>query len=187
MRNSGFFFFLLGLMALLDIYIFQVIQVVLPASSKARLAIIIGYWVISVSVLLIFVLMPYVSFDSWPRWVITYVRAIVMGLLVSKVIAALFFAIDDLRRGGTWLVTKLFSNPGIAVSQNEQGITRSAFLSWLGLGVGSALLGTLMVGFTNKYRYRVRKVKLSYKNLPSNFKGLKIAIFVLSRPIHFFR
>src|SRR5690349_3854476 len=100
MRNSGFFFFLLGLMALLDFYIFQALQVVLPASSKARLAITIGYWVISASALLIFVLMPYVNFDSLPRWVVTYVRAIVIGLFVSKLIASLFFAVDDLRRGG---------------------------------------------------------------------------------------
>jgi len=174
MRNSGFFFFLLGLMALLDIYIFQVIQVVLPASSKARLAIIIGYWVISVSVLLIFVLMPYVSFDSWPRWVITYVRAIVMGLLVSKVIAALFFAIDDLRRGGTWLVSKVAQKPSTAVAQDGAGITRSVFLSWLGLAVGGTVFSTLVYGFGNKYRYQVNRMKMSFKNLPAAFKGLKI-------------
>jgi hypothetical protein len=118
MRNSGFFFFLLGLMALLDIYIFQAIQVVLPASAKARLAVIIGYWVISVSALLIFVLMPYINFDSWPKWMAAYVRAIVIGLLISKVIAALFFAVDDIRRGGTWVINKVAQKPSVPVTQD---------------------------------------------------------------------
>jgi hypothetical protein len=67
MRSSGFIFFLLGLMALLDIYVFQVLQVVLPTSSKARLAIIIGYWVISLSAMLYVVTYPYINHDNWPH------------------------------------------------------------------------------------------------------------------------
>ncbi|OQP62679.1 DNA mismatch repair protein MutT [Niastella vici] len=174
MRNSGFFFFLLGLMALLDIYIFQVIQVVLPASSKARLAVIIGYWVISVSAMLIVVLMPYVHFDNWPRWVVTYVRAIVIGLFISKVIASIFFAVDDLRRGGTWLVSRIAQKPSPAIAQNGAGITRSVFLSWLGLAVGGTVFSTLVYGFGNKYRYQVNRMKMSFKNLPAAFKGMRI-------------
>src|SRR5687768_5421554 len=144
MRNSGFFFFLLGLMALLDFYIFQVLQVVLSASAKARLAVVIGYWIISVSALIIFILIPYVNFDSWPRWIVTYVRAIVIGLFVSKVIAALFFGVDDIRRGGTWLISKISQKPSPAIAQGGDGITRSVFLSWLGLAVGGTVFGTLV-------------------------------------------
>ena len=40
--------------------------------------------------------------------------------------------------------------------------------------VGGGLFGTLIYGFGNKYRYQVKRVKLSYDNLPSSFKGLKI-------------
>jgi uncharacterized protein len=174
MRNSGFFFFLLGLMALLDIYIFQAIQVVLPASAKARLAVIIGYWVISVSALLIFVLMPYINFDSWPKWMAAYVRAIVIGLLISKVIAALFFAVDDIRRGGTWVINKVAQKPSVPVTQDGAGITRSVFLSWLGLAVGGTVFGTLVYGFGNKYRYQVSRLKMTFKNLPEAFKGMRI-------------
>src|SRR5688500_18021812 len=111
MRNSGFFFFLLGLMALLDFYIFQALQVVLPASTKARMAVVIGYWVISISALVYFILMPYVSTDTWPRWLVSYSRAIVIGLFVSKFIAALFFAVDDIRRGGTWVINRISQKP----------------------------------------------------------------------------
>jgi uncharacterized protein len=40
--------------------------------------------------------------------------------------------------------------------------------------MGGTLFGTLVYGFGNKYRYQVRKVKLSYTNLPAAFKGIKI-------------
>lgn len=174
MRNSGFFFFLLGVMALLDFYIFQAMQVVLPASAKARLAIIIGYWVMSATGLLIILLIPYVNFDSLPRWVVTYGRAIVLGLFVAKLLASVFFAIDDIRRGGTWVINKFAEKPATAVAQDGAGITRSVFLSWLGLAVGGTVFGTLLYGFGNKYKYQVNRMRMSFKNLPGAFRGMKI-------------
>jgi len=174
MRNSGFFFFLLAIMALLDIYIFQVIQVVLPASSKARLIIVIGYWVVSISALIIFALIPYVHFDSWPRWLVTYGRAIVLGLFASKIFAALFFVIDDVRRVITWGFGKLTNSSTVEIARNGDGISRSVFLSWLGLAVGGGIFTTLVYGFGNKYRYQVKRMKMSFNNLPAAFKGLRI-------------
>jgi predicted MPP superfamily phosphohydrolase len=173
MRNPGFFFFLLALMALLDLYIFQALQVILPASGKVRLTIIIAYWVISVTAFIIFLLMPYSTFDSWPKWLLTYVRATVIGLFASKLIASLFFAMDDIRRAGTWIIAKIVSNPSPQITQGG-GVTRSVFLSWLGLAVGGSLFGTLLYGFGNKYRYQVNRIRLSFKNLPASFKGLRI-------------
>jgi len=173
MRNSGFIFFLLGLMALLDIYVFQVLQVILPASSKARLAIIIGYWVISVSAMLYVFSMPYINHDNWPRWVVTYTRAIVFGLILSKLLASLFFAVDDIRRAGTWVIGKMVQKPA-EVAQSGAGISRSVFLSWLGLAVGGTVFSTLVYGFGNKYRYHVNRLRMSFKNLPAGFKGMRI-------------
>lgn len=174
MRNSGFFFVLLGFMALLDFYIFQALQIVLPASAKARMAIIIGYWVISISALVYFILMPYVNTDTWPRWLVAYSRAIVIGLFISKFIAALFFAVDDLRRGGTWIISRFAQKPTPDLAQDGVGITRSVFMSWLGLAVGGGLFSTLVYGFGNKYRYQVNRVRMSFKNLPAAFKGMRI-------------
>jgi predicted MPP superfamily phosphohydrolase len=173
MRNSGFFIFLLGLMAVLDIYVFQVLQVVLPSSSKARLAIIIGYWIISVAAMVYVFSMPYVNYDNWPRWVVSYSRAIVFGLLLSKLLASLFFAVDDIRRGGTWLIGKFVQKPA-EVAQGGAGITRSVFMSWLGLAVGGTVFSTLVYGFGNKYRYQVNRMRMSFNNLPAAFKGMRI-------------
>jgi predicted MPP superfamily phosphohydrolase len=56
----------------------------------------------------------------------------------------------------------------------EDKISRSLFLSWLGLGVGGSLFGSLLYGFSNKYNYKVKKIKLNYSNLPASFKGLRV-------------
>jgi predicted MPP superfamily phosphohydrolase len=102
------------------------------------------------------------------------VRAIVIGLFVSKLIAALFFAVDDIRRGGTWLVSKFGQKTSAEIAQGGAGITRSVFLSWLGMAVGGGIFGTLVYGFGNKYRYQVNRLRMSFKNLPESFKGMKI-------------
>lgn len=175
MRNSGFLWVIVGIMLILDIYIFQIVKWVVPASSpRLKLAVFILYWVLSVAVIGVLVVMPYTNYEAWPKTIRTYVFAIVVGLFFSKLVASMFFAMDDIRRAGTWIVGKLFSNPSVPVSQTSEGITRSAFLSWLGLAVGGGLFGTLTYGFGNKYRYQIKRIPLSFSNLPAAFKGLKI-------------
>jgi predicted MPP superfamily phosphohydrolase len=58
--------------------------------------------------------------------------------------------------------------------QEGEKISRSLFLSWAGMIAGGGLFATLMNGFGNKYQYQVKKIPLSYGNLPEAFKGLKI-------------
>jgi predicted MPP superfamily phosphohydrolase len=60
------------------------------------------------------------------------------------------------------------------VNEARGGITRSAFMSWLGIAFGGGLFSTFIYGFSNKYNYTVKRVNLAYKNLPSSFRGLKI-------------
>ena len=175
MRNSGFFWIILGIMILLDIYVFQALRVVAPTSSpKLRYTLFTVYWLVSIAAMAVLIAMPYVNWDNWPKSFRTYAFALVVGLFFSKILASTFFALDDIRRAGTWLVGKLFSNPSVEISQKPDGITRSAFMSWLGLALGGSLFGTFIYGFSNKYSYQINRLKLSYENLPKAFKGLKI-------------
>src|SRR5687768_2335832 len=143
MRNSGFLWVIVGIMLILDIYIFQVVKWIVPAGwPRLKVAIFVIYWILSVAVIGLLIALPHVNYDSWPKSIRTYVFAIIVGLFFSKLIASMFFAMDDIRRGGTWIIGKLFSNPSIPVSSTTEGITRSAFLSWLGMAVGGGLFGT---------------------------------------------
>jgi predicted MPP superfamily phosphohydrolase len=82
--------------------------------------------------------------------------------------------IDDIRRGAQWIAGKLFYGNTEGEAMNSEGITRSVFLSWLGLGVGGGLFGSLLYGFGNKYNYDIKRVQLAFDNLPKGFKGMKI-------------
>lgn len=175
MRNSGFLWIIVIIMAVLDMYVFQVIKAVSQSvSPRVRIIIFAIYWILSVSALLLLILLPYLNYENWPKSLRTYLFATVVGLFFSKLIACLFFLIDDVRRGVMWIIGKLFSNPSVEISENTEGITRSVFVSWLGLAAGGTLFGLLVYGFANKYRYEVRRLKLAFKNLPPGFKGLKI-------------
>jgi predicted MPP superfamily phosphohydrolase len=89
--------------------------------------------------------------------------------------ASLFFLMDDIRRLIQWTAAKVFSPaPQGEKPQEGDAITRSVFLSWVGLVVGGGLFGSLIWGFGNKYRYQVKRFKLRFANLPASFRGLKI-------------
>ncbi len=175
MRNSGFIWILVLLMAVLDLYVFQVVKMVSQhSSSRAKVIVYSVYWVISLGAILLLLLLPYLNYDNWNKSVRTYVFATIVGLFFAKLIASLFFLIDDVRRGMTWLVSRIFGNPTMDVTQAPAGITRSMFFSWLGLAAGGGLFGTLLYGFSNKYKYQLKKITLTYNNLPASFKNLRI-------------
>ena len=54
------------------------------------------------------------------------------------------------------------------------GISRSTFLTWMGIVAGGGLFGTFINGLGNKYNYQIKRIKLAFDNLPPAFKGFKI-------------
>lgn len=176
MRNTSFWWILMGFMVLLDIYFFQALKVI-THSTTARTRIIIHttYWVLSVFAIVMLIILPYIHFEKQAKLARSTIFAMIAGLFFAKLIASLFFMIDDIRRVIQWMAGKLFFSKTEGEDlQAGETITRSVFLSWAGMIVGGGLFGTLIYGFRNKYRYQVKKYKLSYTNLPASFKGLKI-------------
>src|SRR5882724_7963310 len=174
MRNWRLITIVIILMALLDVFIFQAIKTVSQnASASSKQLIFSAYWGISLSTLIIFALLPLLNARKWPK-LRTYLFTTVLGFFFAKILASVFFLIDDTRRLIQWTIGKLSSHPGVGRGAAADGISRSPFLSWLGLGVGGALFSSLVYGFSNKYNYEVRRVRLAFDNLPPAFKGLKI-------------
>lgn len=157
---------------LLDTYVFQAIKSVSQGlSPKAKAILYTVYWSITAISIISFLLFVYTQQDFLGRKVRTYLFATVIGLFLAKITAVVFFLVDDIRRAIQWVVLKLSSGKTAAAGEP---ITRSAFLNWLGLASGTTLFGTLLYGFSNKYNYDIKRLQLSFENLPASFKGLKI-------------
>ncbi|MFI5155079.1 MAG: metallophosphoesterase [Chitinophagales bacterium] len=175
MRSSGFLLIIMVAMVLLDTYVFQAIKWVSHgASSRTKLSIYTGYWVLSLLAVLVILSLFYVDIGKWPKGLRNYVFAAIIGLFFAKLIASVFFLLDDIRRLIQWASSKLFFRNTEGENIGGDGISRSAFLSWLGLGLGGTLFGSLIYGFSNKYNYQLHRMKLAFEQLPKGFKGLKI-------------
>jgi predicted MPP superfamily phosphohydrolase len=176
MRSATSWWIIALIIFLLDLYVFQALKTVSQqGSDRGRQAIYVTYWVVSFFTIATMLSFPYLQFLQTSKIFRNYVFAILIGLFLAKLIGSLFFVADDIRRGALVLMNKIFPLSGAQYMGPEgQGIPRSTFLSWLGLGLGGTLFGTLLFGFGNKYNYQVKKIKLSFKNLPGAFKGMRM-------------
>ena len=175
MRTPIGVFIFISVMLLLDFYFFQAVKNVSQnLSPRAKTIVYAAYWSITILGVIGFLLFVYTEQQFLGKKIRTYLFAMVIGLFLAKITALVFFLVDDLRRGIQWLAGKLFFNNTDMDGMSGDGISRSTFLSWMGIAAGTTLFGSLVYGFTNQYKYQIKRVKLAFDNLPEAFKGLKI-------------
>ncbi|MFT3902100.1 MAG: metallophosphoesterase [Niabella sp.] len=167
MRNASFFWILIISFLLVDIYVFFAVRTLFHGRGRTIFA--IAYWLVSAATVSLLLSFPYLQDIN--RSLRNLLMVFMFSMVLAKFAAALFFAIDDLRRAVQWLIG-LFGTT--AKRQQGEGITRSAFMTWLGIVAGGSLFTTFLYGLGNKYNYKVRKIALKYDNLPTAFKWLKI-------------
>lgn len=178
MRTPLGAFIVVIIMFLLDYYVFVAIKSVSHfASPRTRTVIYSIYWVISILAIIGFLIFVFTGVELVSKKAKSYLFAIVIALFMAKFVAIVFFIADDIRRLLQWGGSKLLFSKTEASQMDNVRISRSVFLSWAGLAAGSTLFGSLMYGFTNKYNYTKKRVRLSFDNLPLSFKGLKIVHF----------
>ena len=175
MRSPLGVFIFVAVMLVLDTYIFQAIKAVSQSASPKTRAIIYGiYWLVTTISVVGFLIFAFTDQQFLHRKFRTYLFAIIIGLFLAKLTTLIFILTDDVRRFITWALGKLIYNSKGAEALPESAITRSVFLSWFGLAIGGTLFGSLLYGFGNKYKYNIKRVQLSFDNLPKGFKGIKI-------------
>ncbi len=178
MRTPLGAFIFVVIMLLLDSYVFLAIRTVSQSASlKTRTIIFSAYWAVSIIAIIGFLLFVFTGPDFMPKKIRTYLFATVIGLFLAKFLAIIFFLVDDVRRLIQFTAGKLFFNNTEGEIISEDRISRSLFLSWLGLAAGGTLFGSLIYGFSNKYNYQVKRISLKFDNLPASFRGLKIVHF----------
>lgn len=174
MRSSFGTFIIIALMLIMDFYFFQGVKTVMqPASQRAKTIVTVIYWAISFFAIAGLLIFTFGGTDFIGKKAKTYLFAIIAGLFFAKFVGVVFILVDDMRRIIQWTAAKLFFKDTLTASGTE-GISRSAFLSWLSIAAGTTLFGSLWYGFGNKYRYSLKRVDLKFPELPSPFRGLKI-------------
>ena len=166
------------IMASIDTYVFMALRTLLVnLSPKWKILIFSVYWL--ASAIVIFSIIFY-SRIPWEKFMEarSYYLTFAFGLFFAKALIVLFLLADDGRRAIVWIYEKFRSAPEVAAAvdgnRETEGISRSQFLMKTGFLIGGTMLGTLLYGLSNKYNYHVRKIRLTFNNLPAAFKGLKI-------------
>ena len=166
-------FLVILLLILIDIYVYQG---VLALSSGLE-----GFWkwgwrgsfwFVSLLCYGVVTLLMTTKMDRWPNPLILYARTFVMILYFSKFIFISFLLIDDIRRGISWIWSKI----GTSTESVIPG--RSGFLIKTALLVGALPFSSLLYGMIrNRYRYQVMEENISLSNveLPRSIKVVHIS------------
>jgi len=164
------------IMLLVDLYVFNTVRYVIHSNNeKTKWLGFVLYWIIAaLAVLIVFLLLPNSRFFSNTYLFKKLCLCHCGRAFFAKLVASLFFLADDIRRGLLWLMAKIFPRSGVDFVGEKHTISRSAFLSWTGIAAGTALFGSLLYGFSNKYNYTIKRIALSFPNLPAAFNGFKI-------------
>ncbi len=169
---------IVSIMILLDFYVFSALQSVsASASEKTRTVIFVLYWMVTILAIAGLVLFIFTDATFMSKKVRTYLFATILAFVFAQIVSTVFFLVDDVRRVIQWIAQKAFSKKTEVAQLGGDNIPRSVFLNWIGLAAGTTLFSSLIYGFTNKYNYRVKRVKLAFDNLPETFNGLKIVHF----------
>ena len=175
MRNGFTWWIVAALMLLLDFYVYQAVKTIAQSLSPfSKTGIQFVYWGSAIFALTCLLSLPYFQSLQTNMFFRNYIFSIFVGIFIAKLVGSVFFLIDDVRRLLTWIILKINSQKEVVTETAINGISRSTFLSWAGIGVGSTLFGTLLYGFSNKYNYKIKRIPLFFDNLPKAFKGLKI-------------
>ena len=162
MERIVFLFFFTIISTLLDFYFYQIIKKYRTISwTKPLFYLYWSFTLVTVTNLFIYAFSIDLGF-----YFKTIIFIMIIGNFISKLVALPFLLVDDLRR----FFIYLFKKKNVSSSNK---ISRSKFLSIsaslaYGLPITSLTYGILS---NNVYDYRVKRRKVSFKNLPSAFDG----------------
>src|SRR5690242_11786699 len=152
---------LVSIMILLDFYVFSALEAVsVYASPQTQTIFYSFYWTVAILAIVGLVLCVLTDAHFMSKKIRTYLFATILAFFFAQIVASAFFLVDDVRRILQWIFQKAFAQQASASSTTIQ---RSLILSWAGLVAGTALFASLVLGFTNKYNYRVKRIKLAFK------------------------
>lgn len=171
------FIITITLVALAEFYSFILMRsLVRPLSGAWKTGIIAFYIILSLLAWAGIIFFRAINWAELPHTTRNIYVAFTLGLFVGKLLMLTIMLLDDVRRVLYWVFLKIFPMKAtIDVSAaSSVGIPRSVFLKRTALLLGATAVGGFMYGTTNRYNYKIKRIKLNFPNLPQAFKGLKM-------------
>jgi predicted MPP superfamily phosphohydrolase len=165
---------------LIDLYAFQAFRHIIKSYRESTIRLIkTAYWIVSILCFTLIVLAISSDWQSWNRYFRTYSFALLIIIIFSKIVLDIFILMDDVVRLFRWLFMKIsawFQKPGTGKKVHQTtSISRADFIIKTGLLVSSIPFFSLIYGMMgNAYKYQIRKLTLSFPDLPGSFDGFKI-------------
>lgn len=167
------FFIVASIIILIDIYAWQGVKLLTAQwSSRSKSILKWGYWGWTAAGFFFFMFLRMGLFEV-SQTTLRIISSLMFAVFFAKLFWCVFLLIDDITRLFRWIYSRYGAKAeGVAV---EGGITRYKFLSWMGLGLGSAFIGGSIWGIAKgAHNYVVRRKTLAIKGLPAAFNGVKI-------------
>lgn len=172
------FIIFLFLFGLAEYYSFIVVRSALRTlPPSGRTGVLILYIILTLFTWSGFLLFKQINWAHLPHMLRNIYVAFTMGFIIGKLIILLVMLGDEVRRIFLWIASLFATNASFTEAYaptTGQGITRSVFIQRLALILGGTTLGGFLYGITNRYNYQVKRVIISFKNLPEAFRGMKI-------------
>jgi len=161
-----------------EYYSFVAVRTVLrPTNGNLHWWLLSLYAVLTLVTLWSLYAFPHYGRSLWPSVSLKYLVNIFIGVFIGKVIIAIIMLLADMIMAIPNLVSFFFSfknHPAGSSPEGSRLIGRFTFISQTALLIGGLLTTGLVYGMRNRYRYKLTRLKLSLKNLPDEFKGLRI-------------
>jgi predicted MPP superfamily phosphohydrolase len=120
---------------------------------------------------------PHYGRNVWPSASLKYFVNIFIGVFIGKLLIAVIMLLADVIMAIPNLISFLISFKNHPIGSPPEGsrlIGRFAFISQTALIIGGALTVGLVYGMRNRYRYKLTRTRLPLRNLPEEFKGMRI-------------
>ena len=174
MQKVIFGLIMMGILALIDFYVFQAVKTSVAESTQTVKRIVyIAYWSLTAFTFISIIASTAVDVHYWPRHLRTYVFSIIATFFFCKLLLMVFLLGEDIIRLIRFAFMKLFPSKDAVATGSS--ISRSQFLSRMALLAAGIPMAASFYGIiVNAYNYKVHRIGIKLPNLPSSFDGLKI-------------
>lgn len=174
------FAIIVAVMIFIDIYTYKGIYLIISEfkNKTVKKLLIILFWLVSGSMLTL-VFAGYLFRTETKNLAMIsryyYLFGAFVVIYIPKIVFLVFHLVEDIIHAIRWSINKMVTRNSSNVITKGKPITRSKFLSQVGLGVAAVPFIAFFDGIVRgRFDFRVEKVRLVFPNLPKSFNGLKI-------------